>query len=215
MPLTAQVAAPHSAYTGKAGGASRKNPLHVVIGIAIALAAIVAVSFVMRGGNDKKFVDSDALVAPTADGWRSFTSPDGTFTASFPGVPERSEKPLDSLNQIAVIYSMKQGDMEFGVAVSPAPAYTAPHEAAKRLEEWMRPFYESQGGVFEGAAQLLTPRGDQAFDAVVVSAGTRSWMRFTTWDGSIISAYATLAADKQPTGAQSEAYSRLRDSLHQ
>jgi hypothetical protein len=215
MPLTAQAAAPHSVYTGKAGGASRKNPLHVVIGIGIALVAIVAVSFVMRGGDDKKFVDSDALVAPTADGWRSFTSPDGTFTASFPGVPERSEKPLDSLNQIAVIYSMKQGDMEFGVAVSPAPAYTAPHEAAKRLEEWMRPFYESQGGVFEGAAQLLTPRGDQAFDAVVVIAGTRSWMRFTTWDGSIIRVYATLAADKQPTGAQSEAYSRLRDSLHQ
>jgi len=215
MPLTAQAAAPHSVYTGKAGGASRKNPLHVVIGIGIALVAIVAVSFVMRGGDDKKFVDSNSLVAPTADGWRSFTSPDGTFTASFPGVPERSEKPLDSLNQIAVIYSMKQGDMEFGVAVSPAPAYTAPHEAAKRLEEWMRPFYESQGGVFEGAAQLLTPRGDQAFDAVVVIAGTRSWMRFTTWDGSIIRVYATLAADKQPTGAQSEAYSRLRDSLHQ
>jgi hypothetical protein len=215
MPLTSALAAPQSVYTGKAGGASRKNPMTLVVGIGIALVAIVAVSLIVRGGGEKKFVDDQTLVAPTPDGWRTFSSPDGTFSASFPGIPERSEKPLDSLNQIAVIYSMKQGDFEFGVAKSPAPAYTPPTEAAKRLEEWMRPYYESQGGVFEGAAQLLTPRGDQAFDAVVVTAGTRSWIRFTTWNGSIIRVFATLPADKQPTSTQSATYSRLRDSIHQ
>ena len=215
MPITAGLASPQSVYTGKAGGPSRKNPTALVAGIGLALVAILAVTFIVRGGSEKKFVDNTNLVAPTSDGWRNFTSPDGTFTASFPGVPDRTEKPLDSLNKIAVIYSMKQGDFEFGVAVSPAPAYTPPTEAAKRLEEWMRPFYESQGGVFEGAAQLLTPRGDQAFDAVVVTAGSRSWIRFTTWNGSIIRVYASLPVTEQPTGAQSDTYRRLRDSIHQ
>ena len=79
----------------------------------------------------------------------------------------------------------------------------------------MRPIYEGQGGVIEGAAQLITPRGDQAYDLVVVNGGTRNWLRFTTWNGSIIRVYATLPADKQPTAAQSQIYSRLRDSVHQ
>jgi hypothetical protein len=215
MPLAAGAVTTHSVYTGKSGGSSRKNQTTIVIGVGLALVALVAMTFVVRGGGDKKFVDSDSLVAPTPDGWRNFSPPDGTFTASFPGVPERTEKPYGSLNQTVVDYGIKQGDFSFGVAVYPAPAYIAPHEAAKRLDELLRPVYESNGGVLEGAAQVLTPRGDQAFDAVVVQGGIRRWTRATTWNGSVISVYAELSADKQPTGAQSESYRRMRDSLHQ
>jgi len=214
MPLTAGAATPHTVYSGKAGGNAR-NPKNIVIGVALALIAVVAVTLLAGGGDDQQIVESDSLAAPVTDGWRNFTPPDGSFTVSFPGVPERSQNTVDSLNQVAYAYTIKQGDFEFGVAISPAPAYTPPHEAGKRLAEWMRPIYEGQGGVIEAAAQLITPRGDQAFDLVVVNSGVRNWLRFTTWNGSIIRVYATLPADKQPTAPQSQTYSRLRDSVRQ
>ena len=215
MPLGAGATTPHSVYTGKASGASRENPVTVVIGVGFALVAIVALSLIVRGGKSQDIVENDSLAAPVADGWRTFTPPDGAFTISFPGVPERSDNPVDSPSQAAQGYSMKQGNFEFGVVVSPAPAYTPPHEAAKRLEEWILPIYEGQGGVIEGASRLVTPRGDQAFDLVVVNGGTRNWLRFTTWHGSIIRVYATLPAETPPTTAQSLIYSRLRDSVRQ
>ena len=214
MPLTAGVSAPNTVYTGKAGGRARKNPQAIVVGLGIALVAIVAVTLVTRGGDEPKLVESDSLAAPVNDGWRNFTPSDSSFTVSFPGVPVHSEN-ASELNQVAQIYSMIQGDFEFGVVVSPAPAYTPPHEAGRRLAEWMRPIYEGQGGVIEAEAPLLTPRGDQAYDLVVVNGGTRNWLRFTTWKGSIIRIYATLPADKEPTPAQSLIYSRLRDSVRQ
>ena len=212
FPLTAGVVTTHSVYTGTSGGTARKNSTAIVIGVAVALVVIVAMTFVVRGGDDKKFVDNESLVAPAADGWRNFSPPDGKFTASFPGVPERVEEPAGDLTQIIVQYGIEDGDFSFGIAVVPARDYIAPHEAGKRLDELLRPSDESEG-VLEGAAQVLTPRGDQAFDLVVVDDGLRSWTRATTWNGSIILAYAELPADKQPTGAQSETYRRLRDSL--
>jgi hypothetical protein len=215
MPLASGSVTVHSVYSGKSGGGSRKNPTAIVIGVGLALVAIVAMTFVVRGGGDKKFVDNDTLAAPTPDGWRNFSAPDGAFTASFPGVPERSEKPLDSLSQISVRYAITQGDFEFGVTVVPAPAYIAPFEAGKRLEEMVRPTYEAQGATIEGATQLLTPRGDQALDMVVLVGDVRAWIRFTTWNGSIIRVYATLPAAEQPSGTQSETYRRLRDSIRQ
>ena len=215
MPLATGSVTVHSVYSGKSGGGSRKNPTAIVIGVGLALVAIVAMTFVVRGGGDKKFVDSDTLVAPTNDGWHNFTAPDGSFTASFPGEPTRREKPLDSLSQISVTYAITQGDFEFGVTVVPAPAYIAPSEAGARLEAMVRPTFEAQGATVEGVSQLLTPRGDQALDTVIVAEGVRSWMRFTTWNGSVMVVYATLPATKQPTGTQSETYRRLRDSIRQ
>ena len=214
MPLTAGISNPQTVYTGKAGGRGAKNSTAIVIGLGVALVAIVAVSLVLRGGDEPKFVESDTLAAPVTDGWRSFTPADGSFTVSFPGVPVRSENVID-LNQQAQIYSMKQDDFEFGVVVSPAPAYAPPHEAGRKLAEWMRPVYVGQGGVIEAESPLVTPRGDQAFDLVVVTGATRNWLRFTTWNGSIIRIYATLPTDKEPTADQSKIYSRLRDSVHQ
>jgi hypothetical protein len=215
MPLSAGVSTPHTVYTGKAGGNASKNPLTIVIGVAVALVAIVAVSLVVRGGDDPKIDDTDSLVAPVNDGWRTFTPPDGAFTISFPGVPERGQNALGSLNEVAQGYSMKDADFEFGVVVSPAPAYIAPHEAGRRLEQWSRTNYEGQGATIEASVQLITPRGDQAFDLVFVLGPTRTWARFTTWSGSLIMVYALLPADKQPTVAQSQIYSRLRDSVRQ
>ena len=215
MPLTTGVTTANTVYTGNAGRSARDNSKNIVIGLAIALVAVVAVTLVARGGDERKIEETDSLVAPVNDGWRTFTPPDGSFTISFPGVPERGQNTIDSLNQVAQGYSIKDGDFEFGVVVSPAPAYTAPFEAGKRLAEWMRPIYEGQGGVIEASAQLITPRGDQAYDLVVVNGGIRNWLRFTTWNGSIIRVYATLAADKWPTADQSKTYSRLRDSVHQ
>ena len=215
MPLSAGVSTPNTVYTGKAGGNASKNQTTIVIGIAIALVAIVAVSFVVRGGDDPKIDDTDSLVAPVNDGWRNFTPPDGAFTVSFPGVPERGQNALGSLNEVAQGYSMKDGEFEFGVVVSNAPAYIAPHEAGSKLEQLMRPIYEGQGATIEASAQLITPRGNQAYDLVIVNGGARSWFRFTTWSGNLIRIYATLPADKQPTTAQSQTYSRLRDSVRQ
>ena len=217
FPLTAGVVTTHSVYSGTSGGGTaRKNSTAIVIGVGIALVAVVVMTMVARsGGDEKKFVDNDSLVAPTADGWRNFSPPDGLFTASFPGVPERTEEPLNDLNQVIVDYNIKQGDFSFGVAVFPAPSYIAPHEAGKKLDELLRPLYQVEGTVLEGASQLLTPRGDQAFDVVAVDQETRAWIRATTWRGSIIMAYAELPTGKQPTGAQSETYRRLRDSLRQ
>ncbi|MEO8692532.1 MAG: hypothetical protein ABI658_03395 [Acidimicrobiales bacterium] len=213
MPLAAGAAAPQTVYTGKAGKA-KGNPTALVVGIAVALVAVVAVTLVARGGGEKELVGADTLAAPVNDGWRNFTAPDGAFTVSFPGIPERGQNAIGSLNEVAQGYSMKDGAFEFGVVVSPAPAYTPPHQAGEQLAAWMRPIYEGQGGVVEAAAQLVTPRGDQAFDLVVVNGGVRNWLRFTTWNGSIIRVYASLPADKQPTPAQSQTYSRLRDSVH-
>ena len=216
MPLAVGGVTSHSVYSGTSGASSRKNPTTIVLGVGLALVAIIAMTFVVRGGgDDKKFVDNDTLVAPTPDGWRNFTAPDAAFTASFPGVPDRSEKPLDSLSQISVRYAMAQGDFAFGVEVAPAPAYIAPFEAGKRLEELVRPTYEAQGATIEGVSQILTPRGDQALDMVVLAGDVRSWIRFTTWNGSVIRVFATLPAAKQPTGTQSETYRRLRDSIRQ
>jgi hypothetical protein len=215
MPLSAGVSTPHTVYTGKAGGNSAKNPRAIVIGIAVALIAIVAASFVLLGGDDPKIVDDDTLVAPVTDGWRNFSPPDRAFTIQFPGVPERGQTPIGSLNEVAQGYSMKDGDFEFGVVVSPAPAYVAPHEAGRLLEQWSRTNYEGQGGVIEAAVQLITPNGDQAFDIVFVLGPTRTWARFTTWGGGLIMVYALLPADKQPTADQSKIYSRLRDSVRQ
>ena len=215
MPLTTGGTTAHAVYTGKAGRSSRQNPKAIIMGIGVALVAIVAVSFVARGGGEKELRGGDALAAPVNDGWRNFTPPDGAFTVAFPGVPERGQNPIGSLNEVAQGYSMKDGDFEFGVVASPAPAYVASHEAGRRLEQWSRTNYEGQGAAIEAAAQLITPRGDQAYDIVFVLGPTRTWARFTTWGGGLIMVYAMLPADKQPTAAQSGIYSRLRDSVRQ
>ena len=214
MPLSAGVSTPHTVYTGKACSNTSKNPKTIVIGVALVLVALVAVTLVTRGGDDPK-IDESELVAPVTDGWRNFTPPDGAFTIQFPGVPERGQNVVGSLNEIAQGYSMKDGEFEFGVIVSNAPAYIAPHEAGSKLAQLMRPIYEGQGATVEASGQVLTPRGNQAYDLVIVKAGTRSWFRFTTWSGNLICIYATLPADKQPTAAQSQTYSRLRDSIRQ
>jgi hypothetical protein len=214
MPLSAGVSTPNTVYTGKAGNAG-KNPTTIVIGIVVALVAIVAVSFVVRGGDDPKIDESDSLVAPVNDGWSNFTPADRSFTIQFPGEPEHDQSAIGSLNEVGQRYSMKDGDFEFGVVVSNAPAYIAPHEAGSKLAQLMRPIYEGQGATIEAAAQLITPRGNQAYDLVVVNGGARSWFRFTTWSGNLIRIYATLPTDKQPTAAQSQTYSRLRDSIRQ
>ena len=215
MPLGAGVSTPNTVYTGKAGRNANKNSTMIMIGIVVALVALVAVSLVVRGGDDRKIADTDSLVAPVNDGWRNFTPPDSAFTISFPGVPERSENAVGSLNELAHGYSMKDGDFVFGVVVSGARSYVAPHEAGKKLEEWMRPTWEGKGAVVEAASQVNTPRGDQAYDLVFVLGNERMWARFTTWGGNLIMVYATLPADKQPTAAQSQIYSRLRDSIRQ
>ena len=187
----------HASIPARPAATSRKNPTAIVIGIG-ARARRHRRRDLRRhaAAVTRSSTTTTRSPRPCNDGWRTFTPPDGTFTISFPGMPERGQNAIDSLNQVAQGYSMKQGDFEFGVVVSPAPAYTAPHEAGKRLAEWMRPIYEGQGGVIEGAAQLITPRGDQAFDLVVVNGGVRNWLRFTTWNGSIIRVYATLPADQ-------------------
>jgi len=216
MPLSAVATTPQTVYTGKAGRKADQNSTGIVVGIAVALIAVVAVTLIARrGGDDKELVGSDSLAAPVSDGWRNFTPPDGAFTVSFPGVPTRGQNAIGSLNEVAQGYSMKDDAFEFGVVVSPAPAYVAPHEAGERLEQWSRTNYEGQGAAIEAAAQVITPRGDQAFDIVFVLGPTRTWARFTTWGGGLIMVYASLPADKQPTPAQSQTYSRLRDSVHQ
>jgi hypothetical protein len=213
MPLAAGTPAPaHSVYSDKS--TARKNPVGLVVGIGLALVAVVAVTLVAKGGGNETPVDT-TLVAPAADGWRTFTPPDRAFAVSFPGTPDRNENVIGSLNEKAQQYSMKQDDFEFGVVVSGAPAYFAPHEAGRKLEEIMRPIYEGQGAAIEAAAQVLTPRGDQAFDIVFVLGETRTWSRFTTWGGNLIRVYASLPAAKQPTATQSATYSRLRDSVRQ
>ena len=214
MPLTA-AAAPHSVYSGKSG-ATGKNPKVLVLGIGVALFAIIAVTLVARGGGgDNEAIVDDTLPTVASDGWRNYTPPDGAFTVAFPAPPTISDAAIASLNERGQKYAIKDGDFEFGVIVSNAPTYVAPHEAGKRLEGWMRQSYEGQGAAIEAAGQLLTPRGDQAFDFVFVLGPTRTWNRVTTWGGNLIRVFAELPADKQPTKAQSDAYSRMRDSVRQ
>jgi hypothetical protein len=213
MPLGPGTAATHAVYTGKTG--ARKNPMGLVAGIGIALVAVVAVTLVSRrGGNDETPVET-TLAAVAADGWRNFTAPDGSFTAAFPGMPQRAEDTVGSLNELGQKYSIKQGDFEFGVIVTGAPAYVAPHAAGPKLEQWNRANAEGVGATIEGAGQVLTPRGDQAYDIVFVVGGTRWWNRFTTWGGKLVRVYASLPADQHPTGAQSAIHSRMRDSIRQ
>jgi hypothetical protein len=214
MPLSAGVSTANTVYAGNAG-AKKVKDTRLIVGIGIALVAVVAVTLVVRGGGEKELTGGDTLVAPVSDGWRNFTAPDGAFTVAFPGTPEQSESAIGALTDTAQRYSMKDGDFVFGVVVSGARSYVAPHEAGKKLEEWMRPTYEGKGAVIEATAQVNTPRGDQAYDLVFVLGNERTWARFTTWGGNLIMVYASLAADKQPTAAQSQTYSRLRDSVHQ
>ena len=205
----------HNVYAGK-GGASRKNPKALVIGIGVALFAVIAVTLVARGGGGgNEPIVNDTLPTVASDGWRNFTPPDGSFTVAFPAAPTSEDSAIGSLNERGQNYSVKQGDFEFGVIVSNAPTYVAPHEAGRRLEQWMRTTYEGQGATIEAAAQLITPRGDQAFDFVFVIGPTRTWNRVTTWGGNLIRVYAELPVDKQPTAAQSTIHSRMRDSVRQ
>jgi hypothetical protein len=193
------------------GRAAVGKPLLIGIG-GVLLLAIVAVLLVRHGNDSKRFVDSQDLAPVAADGWRPFYAPEG-FTVAFPGTPQRQVDRLAGYTQEVVSYSVKDGDLTLAVLVLPAPAYAAAHEAAKRLEEWYRPVLTAQGATFEGASQLLTPEGDPAFDVVVVVNGTRKWMRYVTWNGSVMVATAELSAASSPTNEQSAAYKRMRDSL--
>jgi hypothetical protein len=214
MPLAAGTPAPaHSVYGNKSN--ARKNPVGLVVGIGLALVAVVAVTLVAKGGGDDETPIQTTLAPVAADGWRNFSPPDRAFVVSFPGTPNSEEGVVGSLNEKGQKYSMKDGDFEFGVIVTGAFTYIAPHEAGAKLDGKFRPTYEGQGAAIEAAGQLITPRGDQAFDIVFVLNGVRTWNRFTTWGGNVIRVYATLPAEKQPTAQQSTTYSRLRDSVHQ
>jgi hypothetical protein len=214
MPLTAGAVTPNTVYTGKS--ASRKDPKVLVIGIGVALLAVVAITLVAKGGGGgNEPIENNSLPTIASDGWRNFTPPDGAFTVAFPSTPTSDDAAIGSLNERGQKYFVKQGDFEFGVVVSNAPTYVAPHEAGRRIEQWMRDGYQGLGATIEAAGQVLTPRGDQAFDIVFVIGSTRTWNRVTTWGGNLVRVYAELPADKQPTAAQSAIHSRMRDSLRQ
>jgi hypothetical protein len=212
MPL-GHAPATMSVYNGANTPGSNRKQL-IIGGVVVALLLLTTAVVVHGGGKSKTFVDSPDLAQVTNDGWRPFYAPEG-FSASFPGKPDRSVEQLPTYGQEQISYTVTQGDFTFGVIVIPAPAYAAPQDAGAKLEAWFHPILEGQGATFEGASRLTTPQGDQAYDVVVVLNGARKWMRYLTWNGSVLIASAQMPATEQPTTEQSASYKRLRDSLHQ
>jgi hypothetical protein len=199
-------------HSAPAKGSNRKQL--VIAGAVIAALLLTTMIVVRGGGKSKSFVDSPDLAQVANDGWRPFYAPEG-FSASFPGKPDRSVEQLPEYGQERIVYSITQGSFVVGVTVQPAPAYAAPHEASAKLEQWFHAALEAQGVTFEGASKVTTPTGDQAYDVVVVVKDSRKWMRYFTWNGSVIIATAELPAADQPTTEQSATYKRLRDSVHE
>ena len=216
LPVTAGVPTPASIY-GNAM-AKRSNPLQtLIVGslVVLALLAGVVFAFVKKGGEGggKNDITKD-LAEVKADGWRVISPTGAAFKAEFPGAPQHTTADLKDLTGQTESYLITDGDFKYGVVMVPSPMFVSATDAGQLLSDWLKGT-RSPEAVVEGESIMRSPWGHQVVDYVTVEAGTRSWVRLSAWNGTMYMAIASLPADKQPTAAQSAAYSRMRDSLRQ
>lgn len=210
LPVAAAALSPYNGPQSVFAKSDKKKPLLIGGGALVALVAVLAFVLGTRSGNDAPR-DLSPIEAPKVDGWAPFRPPNNSFRAEFPGRPER----IEDRNTRGEIFQVKHLDLMFKVSHYPAPEYVPSYEAGKKLQEWFMPLFEREGSTIESSASLVSPAGDQVFDAVVLDAGNRNWFRIGVWKGEVIVVNVTGDVTKPVTAEQQEAWKRFRDSLSQ